>query len=525
MARLSEVDVRKLKKIAKDKMQEGRDSTLGQMGRSAERYWDHGGGKKTAMKVGVGVFVGVEVAAIGVATHGLGLPIIFGLAIGGFTVGQMSDTAFAKLWGRQYTGGKRTQEWLNNFKVIDSIGKSELADERAHKTVRRAFQHYRTACSNARNLKLALRSPQTCDQAYDMMIELLGVKRHLDKARLYLFPAMYLLRHVLEYQDVSWKHWSGKDDQAARADWHPAKFCVISVDPEACVYTGHTPTMKPLPNTPWNRGAFDAHHEITQLDHLKNQLGTDPLLRAPKPQNVEYAVQRMFADAERDYNENRAIVKLKHGVTNTWQRKTTREQVAFGMKKGASVALAGGSMGVHIHFDEAFGAIAALVDAAFSSPDILLEEAVERMGPETPTRTPDIELQGKGARVGAEAQEGLHKAAVHVWEMHEAWTTICKANNDGDAFIGHSCSEAIEYLRQVYKIQHHLLKTQGYLTETIEKVVDLAERIDAGLTALTNISNIVFKSINGFMVGHAFCTEGNCYKTIQPYHTKPPSFT
>lgn len=524
MARLSEVDVRKLKKIAKEKMQEGRDSTLAQMGRSAERSWEHGGGKKAAIKTAVGVGVGVEVAAIGVATHGLGLPIIFGLAIGGFTVGQMSDTAFAKLWGRQYTGGKRTQEWLDNFKVIDTFGKSKLAEERAHKTVRRAFQHYRTACSNARKLHQVSRAPQTCDQAYDLMIELLGVKRHLDKARLYLFPAMYLLRHVLEYQDKVWKEWNGKDDRAARADWHPAQFCVISVDPEACVYTGHTPTAKVVPAIPWSTAGFNTHHEIHLLDDLSMRLGTDPLLRAPKPHQVRYAVHRMFADAERDYSEDRAVVKLKHGITNPILRKTPREQIAFGLKKGASVALAGGSMGVHIHADEALGAIAALVDAAFSSPDILLEEGVERMGPEVPTQSPDIELQGKGARVGAEAQEGLRKAAIHLWETNEVWQTIRNANN-GDVFSGHTCSEAVEYLRQVYKIQHHLLKTQGYLKETIEKVTDLAERVDDGLTALTQVSNIIFNSIDLFMGAHNFCTEGSCYKTIQPYHAQPPRFT
>lgn len=520
MIRLSEVDIRKLKKRAMDEMLAGRDNTLGEAARVAERSWKYGEGKKTATKVAVGTTVGVAIAGIGAATHGAGIPVIIGLAIGGFTVGQMSDMAFAKAWGRQYTGGKRTQEWLNHPQVIDTFGKSKLLEERAHKTVRRAFQHFRTACENARNLHLVLRSPQTCDQAFDMMSELLGVKRHLDKARLYIFPAMFLAHHVLDYYDQSWKQWSGKDDKAANASWHPQKFCVISTNPDECVYTGHarpaqSAQAKPLPGIPWNPGTFNVHDESHLLDDLATRLGTDPVLRLPYPGQFRPGVQRMFDAAEQEYNENRTVTKLKHGVTNPLLRKTTGEQTALGVKKGASVLLAGGSIGAHIHADEAFGALAMLIDAAFSSPDLLIEEGVEGIGNDVQPQRPDIELQREGAKAGAEAQEGLRKAAVHLWETGNVMGRISEVNNGGYDFTGTSCKEAVEYLRQVYKIQHHLLKTQKYLTETIEQITDLAERIDKGLTALTNVSNIAFKSIDRFMGEHAYCMEGRCWNKVR----------
>lgn len=434
----------------------------------------------------------------------------------------MSDTAYAKLWGRQYTGGQRTQEWLNHLPVIDTFGRSKLLEERAHKTVRRAFQHFRTACENARKLHLVMDNPHTCDQAFDMMTELLGVKRHLDKARLYVYPALYLSHHVLDYYDQTWKQWSGKDDKAANGNWHPQKFCVISVNPEECVYTGHAPQGKALPGVPWNPGAFNVHHESNLLNDLEIKLGIDPTLRSPYPRQVRPGVQRMFDAAQKEYDENRKIVKLKHGVTNPLLRKTTGEQTALAVKKGAGVVLAGASAGVHIHADEAFGAIAMLIDAAFNSPDLLIEEGVEGIGNDLQPQNPDIELQREGAKMGADAQEGLRKAAIHLWETGNVMGRISEVNNGGYDFTGTSCKEAVEYLRQVYKIQHHLLKTQRYLKETIEQITDLAERIDKGLTALTNVSNIAFKSIDRFMGEHAYCMEGRCYNKVR--YLFPKSF-
>ena len=104
--KLSPVGSVGLKAEAYDLMMQGRASKGGKLARSARRSWNYGGGKKTVIKVGVGLGVATGFAALGVATHGVGIPIIVGLAAGGLAVGKLSDTAFAKLWGRQYTGAK-----------------------------------------------------------------------------------------------------------------------------------------------------------------------------------------------------------------------------------------------------------------------------------------------------------------------------------------------------------------------------------------------------------------------------------
>ncbi len=151
--KLSPVGSVGLKAEAYDLMMQGRASKGGKLARSARRSWNYGEGKKTVIKVGVGLGVATGFAALGVATHGVGIPIIVGLAAGGLAVGKLSDTAFAKLWGRQYTGGERTRAWIGTYKQVDSAGATQVLDERAHKTIRRAFQHYRTAWEKAQQIQ------------------------------------------------------------------------------------------------------------------------------------------------------------------------------------------------------------------------------------------------------------------------------------------------------------------------------------------------------------------------------------
>lgn len=512
---LSDPDVLKLKSRAKEEMQKGREDVINRMARSAERGWKYGEGKKTALKVGVGVGAGLGIAGIGVATHGLGIPVIAGLAIGGFTVGQMSDTAFGKLWGRQYTGGERTQEWLNHGRVIDTSGKSKLLEERAHKTVRRAFQHYRTAQEKAQTLPL-MRPPNTCEQAFGMMTDLLHVKRHLDKARLYLFPALLLSHHVLEYYEKAWQQWDGKDDAAAKGRWHPEKFCVISSrNLDACVYTGN-PAGPGRPPIVWNRGTLNVHHEQQQLDNLAIKLGIDPVVLCRHIQQLSLGTRRMFEDAEREYDEHRVGAKLKHSYVNQWQRKTTAEQVGFAVKKGASVGLAGATIGVQVP-SEAIHGISVLVDMGFTALDLGIGEGSEPVEEAllTAPQQPDLESQRDGAKAGAGAQEGLRKAAVHLWESGNAWQKIIDANGGVD-FSGHTCAEATEYLRQVYKIEHHLVKSQNYIHETIETITILAEAVERGLVNLTAISNLVFFVIDAYMNKHTWhCVDGRCYYRIR----------
>jgi hypothetical protein len=338
-----------------------------------------------------------------------------------------------------------------------------------------------------------------------MVTEMLRVKRHLDKARLYVFPAMFLLCHVLDYYDKAWKQWTGKDEEAALGDWHPGKFCVI----DHCYYTGSELGGKRA--LPWIAGKFNVAHEKKLLEDLALKLKFDPTLQSPYHKTPYSGTKKLFDDAERKYDDRSLGVKAKHGITNPWQRKTMGEQVAFVGKHAASFALAGAGVGAHIKADEALNVAAWLIDAAFSSTDVGLEEGVEGIDPGVHAYTKDIESQLDGSKMGEGAQDGLRKAAIHLWETSNVWVRIVDVNG-GYGFAGQTCDEALEYLRQVYKIQHHLLKTQKYLKETIELVTKLAEKIDHSLATLTTISNAVFDVIDPFMRAHKPCDHGTCYR-------------
>jgi hypothetical protein len=506
---LSKNRVEDLKRYALNQMNAGRDDLLKQVSRSIERGWDYGEGKKTAAKVAVGATVGAGVAAIGVVTHGAGIPVIAGLAVGGFVVGNMSDTAFAKLWGRNYTGGAASREWMGNNPKIDSGGQAKLMEERAHKTVRRAFQHYRTACEKMKAVKkLCIVAPQSCDQASEAVTALLEVKRHLDKARMYVYPSIFLSGHVLEYYEKTWTKWSGKDDDDVRGAWHPDKNCGCS----RCYFTQNPNLVAHVP-APWDQGNFNLAKMKSEIATAKKQMEIDPTLGAPIPNNIGKGTRDLFLDAQYAYTYHRGMgVKMAHSFTNQWARKTNREKVIVGAKQVVSAALAGGSAGAHVHADELLNALAVFIDGAFTSFGLVFGEGSEDVTLGSAPANGHIESQAYGSAMGEESQEQLRKSATHLWEAGKVIGRIWSENSNSDDFKGTTCDQAVEYERQVYKIRHHLVETRCYLEETIELVTELASRVDRDLFNLTYISNRYIRAIDAFMKGHQSCEKGDCYK-------------
>lgn len=510
---LNATEVYELKKRAKHEMQSGREDVRKQIARSAERSWDYGEGKKTALKVGVGLGVGTGIAAIGVATHGLGIPVIAGVAAGGFVTGQLSDTMITKAWGREYTGGTRTREWLGHGPpVIDTFARSKVAEERAHKTLRRAFQHYRTAQEKVGQWKRKSwqwRIPnklETCEEAFNWMTDLVHVKRHLDKARLYLLPAVFLSQYILTDCDDKWGRWSKKGDVTKK--WHPATVCAdYFKNPQLCAWMGpnNRSAGLPLPPGQW-LSTFNVQSEKQKLIILLGQLGSDPTLLLQYAKQSSWGTKKMFEDAERDCNEHRAAAKVKHGITNPLQRMTTGEQAGFAVKKIGSMGLAGATMGAQIPA-EAIHGISVLIDEGFSAVDLGIGEGFNGIVNSLQATEP------QDAQEGADTQESIRKAAIHLWEADEAIGAIYATNNNSHDFNGHTCCEAVEYLRQVYKIEHHLRKSQTYIHETVETIRRLADAVDTALRSLTKASNLVFDSVDQFLLNHPGCTAGRCYSS------------
>jgi hypothetical protein len=500
--KLSPVGALSLKADAFDLMIQGRASKGGRLARSVRRSWNYGEGKKNVIKFGVGMGVATGLAAVGVATHGVGIPIIVGLAAGGLAVGKLSDTAFAKLWGRQYTGGERTRAWIGTYKQVDTAGATQVLEERAHKTIRRAFQHYRTAWEKAQQFRAPQKPFATCDEAIGTVTELLHILRHLDKARLYVYPAIFLADAALQNYEFRLDY-TDQPNEVANAAWHPDGAC----DSKTCYLHNTLIGSQGNPGVAlWSAG--QVKHAKKELEDAKALIATDPTITGATPFTPNLDRDRLYHDAETKYANRSMVTKVRHGISNPWERKTNSEQASFVAKHVVSVGLAAGGAGTHAGADEILGGFAAGVDELFAFADVGTAEGADELDAERVLH--DIEKHREGAKSGKESQESLRKAAIHLLEVYNVTNEI---NKEGLNEIG-DCDDAVEYLRQVYKILHHLSKTEGYLHETIEKVTKLTEKINADIVHLTKFNGAVRSRVDLFMNSgnHSNCTHDLCYK-------------
>jgi hypothetical protein len=69
--------------------------------------------------------------------------------------------------------------------------------------------------------------------------------------------------------------------------------------------------------------------------------------------------------------------------------------------------------------------------------------------------------------LGSESQESLQKAAIHMGEVIKRFATLNAAQVDG------TCDTSAAVTYALTKIEHHLEKTQTYLGEAIDQVIEL----------------------------------------------------
>ena len=507
MKKLTEVEAALLKNAAMEQMTESRAGTGKAINRSIRRSWEYGEGKKTAVKVGGSLAIAGIFGAVGAATHGVGLPIVIGLAAGGLVVGKLSDTAFAKVWGRQYIGGGKTREWIQEFQAPADMGEAKLLEERAHKTIRRAYQHYRTGFAKGEGLPVGA-TLTSCDECVAALVRALGAKHHLDKARLYLHPALFLAEALMTAHYDRWKDLKDHEEVVCNAEWHPNSRC-----PEKCVMT-LSKTFPPalVKEHLWTQGDIDRQRR--KLEDALRTLATDPTIQGSGPlQGHNKELRWLYEDAMAIYS-NRRLAQFKHGVTNMWDRKTKGEQKAFVAKQGASIGLAALGGGIHGHYDEVLDGAAILLDAGLTALDTSSAEGIESLdrGPSKPT---NLAKHKDGSQIASESQEAMRKAAVHLFEINTICGAVEKAN--GNSFG--DCEGAIDYLSEIFRIQHHLSKTEHYLTETIHTVAELAELLSRSFERLTDYHTGLNQSIRTFLAtgNHNGCTGGTCYKRRSAY--------
>lgn len=519
-------EIKAIKMTALASMQAGRASKAKRIRRSVRRSWTYGGGKKTAAKLAVGVgfgaiFVGVSVATAGAATPAL----IAGLAIGAYAVGQMTDAGFAKLGGRKYRGGRATNEWVEKYTRPDTAEKAKALEERAHKTARRAFEHYRRSIEKARiahNLAVdASKDEATCDDAAALVMGLMSVTRHLEKSRIYTYPALFLCDMVLEAYSGFMRSWTGAgggESVNAKVDASIKKLMEGhqgACESEFCffdsrgAFRGGQPAVTSLQPL-WTSDEID--QKAQAISEARNRLDLSAVC-AP-PLSHRYATRALYQDAGNKYEHRSVGVKIKHSVTSAWARKTKSEQKSYVASQITGAALSAGSAGIggglwanNININAGWEF---LIEGGFQVVGNLTNETIDRNVSTTDASQQTIDRQKHGSAVAAEAQDYLRKAAVHLWEAQKIVDAL-QTSDPAD-----TCDTAIDRLREIYKIRHHLGKTQLYLGQAIDFVVLLTTHLAIKIEASNDIHGDAFREIDKIMSRD----HGRCGKVC--YGASPP---
>ncbi|HEX3880218.1 MAG TPA: hypothetical protein VHW24_24720 [Bryobacteraceae bacterium] len=515
--RLTDPTNSQMKLDARQKMVDGRADVLNNAGRTLDRFWEYKDGKKTAAKVGTGLVIGAGVAAAGAATHGAAVPVaaVLGIAAGGYIAGKVADTSVGRMWDLGYKGASRTRAWIH-----DNGGHkdhSRLLEARAHKTIRHAVQHFRTAREKLHKAKqlpqfarmTSRRSdynlPDSCDEAFNAITALLHVRHHLEKTRLYLHPATFLLGRLLDVHEILYARWNGQDHTQLQSPWHPPKAC----DSKKCYYDNSALTNRNAYPGDWvDLGNFSPAQRRKKVSDTLDELSMDLGLHMPMFGHLSQQTIRLIGEAESSYDENRddCFVHAKHGVTNWWDRKTRGEQGAFVAKNAISLAVAGGAAGAHVRLDEALSTLAAAMDMGFTSFDLGASETIEDSG------LPSGELR----RDGKHAQEGLRHAAIHFWEALEVDHAIDEEHPGYNlrALTSRACERTIDYLRNVNKIQHHLAKVRRELCEMIDLIDKISKCTKRALEDVTVIGYEYGRYLEPFWMLHDRCP-GRCYNSLR----------
>jgi hypothetical protein len=503
-----------LENEAYTRMIKGRESTAAMAVRGARYYWQYRGGKKTAVKVGVGLGVGGAFVGLGVATHGLGVPLMIGLAAAGLAVSKANDLAFAKLWGRDKTGGERTRKWIKAYKMAGTAetfgesrslnltaGETEEDEERAHKTVRRAYQHYLTAWVKAQELRKSALPLEikSCDQAVQKVTEMLHIARHLEKARLYIHPAIYLSQELLDWYKAFRTFSEDKPAKLEGVAWH---------DDEPCA--SKTCYIKPGIVTQRMEKIEFSKPEHLNRNKRKLELAEKDIFVEASSAVKSVGMLGDFASTLYRYaaiNYDRNIgTKIWHGMTNDWERMTVSERNAFVLKHAVSVVLTSASSGLGISGEEFLHGFGFLIDITEHFVEEAIAEGPDHIGSDDGTLH-DIAIPRVSAEQGAGSQESLRDSALHLCELFRINHELCEGKDIK------TCDDMVWYLEQIYKIQYHLNKVEEYADETIEKVTRLAKRIHDDINCLMVYNaEVVAQEVIALGNFHpTLCTKGLCF--------------
>ena len=466
-----------------DEMIRGRKTRWKAMKRAARRSWHYGGGKKTANKIIVGAFFGAIFVGVSVATAGVGAPAIAAIAVGAYLVGQATDATFAKGSGRQYRGLKKTTDWSSRYRIANGANHSEDAkalNERVHKTMRRAFDHLRRAVQKHRDVgpsvaALRGKTPK-CGDAVDLVLATHSVQHHLEKAVAYTYPALItsrLLAKELKRWVADWATIEAKMETFVGKfiDDHGNDSCG---DNCLAVGGGGTGSTRPDGGAYALPTADELDAFIEKVDEAIDTLDAFDVHPAPPtpagvdPHGVARA-QLMFADAGRRYDrvQKSTRIKLKHGISSMWSRKTKGEKKAFVVGQVVKGGLSSGSGAL-----SGLGNLDAWTEPLTEAAGQLLDYAA---GAATDAATDDDEdsgaarnirdvltKQNRSALTAVATRDDLRKTAEHLWECYRVTDALREADPPTD------CAMMVDQVKAGYKVKHHVKKAGDKLASAGE---------------------------------------------------------
>ena len=487
--------------------------------RSIKRSWKYKDGKTKLKKLGVSTGLTLVGIGVSVATGGAALPVLFAVAAGTFLVSKTVDIGFTTLCGSDYVGATKTREFVENYTPVDfdTKGETKRLAERAHKTIRRACQHYRTAWEKLEALKEKNKhSVASCDEAAKRLILLWQAKRHLDKSWLYIHPAFYLSKVMFDHYTKCRNDWlggqgsSGKEEVLTEyvdtcMDWHDGNPCLSNPCYWESVPKGAVPAEENL----WDDHTMKEAKE--RIKKIKKCMEGDPTLEVPTIPLGSDDTKGLYFDVHAKYLNRSPLIKLKHKFQNAWERKTLTERAAF---VGGQVASAASAATAMVSVPDFVGkATDTVMGFALQAGEEMVDDSLEKVTDQLATTFARTPTRGTGTAAGKEGQENLQRASIHFCEAAELYDKLPglydKYYNQIDAGDGDICGGTIDLLIQNYKLKHHYVQAQESLGEAIEMTEACALALRKDLRNLKRYHNALVEHIEEFMAkkDHSGCKE------------------
>jgi hypothetical protein len=514
-----EDEIRVMKNEALHFMQEGRAANAAI--RAVKRSWKYKEGKKTAIRVGTATLVTLAGVGVGVATHGLGLPVLMAVAGGMLAVGKMSEGSIAALYGREYHGATRTQGFITEYRhrddPVDFESDGEAATSlaaRAHTTIRRACLHYRKAWKKLEALRQKPVQISSCDDAAERLTLLLQAKHHYDKAWLYIQPACFLSRAMFNCYKAYWDYWRGDKQEASMGKTILSAMSMHEEDKKPCCsevcYWESVPKKEVTGSHQNNEEHLWNHPQWREkkLDDAEKILLADPVCLAAisvKNPNFHEGTPILYFNTLAANGKRGILVKLKHKVQNAWDKKTGGEKgaLAVGQVVSAANAFAGPVIpDLLILKDLAQQGAETLVDLAIDPASEAIGKRIAASKASADQGTPPVKSSA-GRELAKETQESLQRAAIHLWEAAEVYERLDKRTSQyRERFADDDlCGAVVDMMAEQYKIKHHLFKAQKPLEESIEMVERCAKALKKEFPELKKQHDQLVDRINIFMCG------------------------